>query len=325
MQEKLIELQHVTKGYRDGKRSYVKAVNDLSLTIYKGETLGLVGESGCGKSTTGNLIVRLLETDEGQILWNGTDITKFSEKEFRPYRKEIQMVFQDPYSSINPKKKIGWLMEEPLVIHHKELTKAQRLEKVKEMMRIVGLDEAYLNHYPKEMSGGQRQRVSIALALMVDPSFIVADEPVSALDVSVQAQILNLLKKLQKEFSLTYLFISHDLNVVSWLSDRIGVMYLGNLVEIGTQEQIAGGAKHPYTQALFAASHAEDEECSEQKSLLSGEVPSPSDPPSGCPFHTRCPYCTERCRAEKPLLKEIAPGWSVACHMQEENNATETI
>ncbi len=310
MQEPLIELQHVSKDYHDGKRSHVKAVNDLSFSIYKGESFGLVGESGCGKSTTGNLIVRLLDVDEGAILWEGTEITKLSEKQFRPYRKSIQMVFQDPYSSINPKKKIGWLLEEPLVIHQKHLTKQERLEKVKEMMKVVGLDEAYLNHYPKELSGGQRQRVSIALALMVNPSFIVADEPVSALDVSVQAQILNLLKKLQKEFSLTYLFISHDLNVVSWLSDRIGVMYLGNLVEIGSQEQITKAAKHPYTKALFAASNAED-------GFLSGDIPSPSNPPSGCPFHTRCPHCTSRCRTEKPNLKELAPGWSVACHMQE--------
>jgi len=310
MQEKLIEIQHLTKVYRDSKRSVVKAVDDLCLDIYKGETLGLVGESGCGKSTTGNLLVRLLEADEGVILWNEEDITRLSEKQFRPYRKEIQMVFQDPYSSINPKKKIGWLLEEPLVLHQKELTRAQRLEKVKEMMKIVGLDEEYLNHYPKQLSGGQRQRVSIALALMVNPSFVVADEPVSALDVSIQAQILNLLKQLQREFSLTYLFISHDLKVVSWLADRIGVMYLGNLVEIGTQEQIAGHARHPYTQALFAASRAED------GAVLQGDVPSPSEPPSGCPFHTRCPYCAERCRTEKPVLKEVEPGWKVACHCE---------
>lgn len=312
MQGKLIEIQHLTKVYRDSKRSLVKAVDDLCLDIYKGETLGLVGESGCGKSTTGNLLVHLLEADEGKILWNGEEITRLNERQFQPYRKEIQMVFQDPYSSINPKKKIGWLLEEPLIIHHKELTKKQRIAKVKEMMEIVGLDEDYLNYYPKQLSGGQRQRVSIALALMVDPSFIVADEPVSALDVSIQAQILNLLKKLQKEFSLTYLFISHDLKVVSWIADRIGVMYLGNLVEIGTQEQISGQAKHPYTQALFAASQAENED---KKYLIQGDIPSPSNPPSGCPFHTRCPHCTERCRAEKPVLRDVETGWKVACHL----------
>ena len=289
------------------KKTYLKAVDGVSFAIKPGETLGLVGESGCGKTTVGRTLLHLYKPTGGEILFNGEEVT---DKNITSLRKEMQMVFQDPYSSINPKKKIGWLLEEPLVLHQKELTRAQRLEKVKEMMKIVGLDEEYLNHYPKQLSGGQRQRVSIALALMVNPSFVVADEPVSALDVSIQAQILNLLKQLQREFSLTYLFISHDLKVVSWLADRIGVMYLGNLVEIGTQEQIAGHARHPYTQALFAASRAED------GAVLQGDVPSPSEPPSGCPFHTRCPYCAERCRTEKPVLKEVEPGWKVACHCE---------
>ena len=311
--EKLITIDHVTKIYRDGGRSAVKAVDDLCLDIYKGETLGLVGESGCGKSTTGNLLVRLLQTDEGSITYRGQDITKMSEKQFHPLRRNIQMVFQDPYSSINPKKKIGWLLEEPLVIHHKKLSKEERQEKVKEMLRVVGLDEEYRNRYPRQLSGGQRQRVSIALALILNPAFIVADEPVSALDVSVQAQILNLMKKLQKEYSLTYLFISHDLNVVSYLSDRIGVMYLGNLVELGSWEQVSTRPRHPYTQALFAAANAEE---SNGTPLLQGDVPSPSDPPSGCPFHTRCPQCMERCRREKPVLTEIEDGWKAACFLE---------
>lgn len=312
MQDELIRLEHVTKIYRDSKRSRVKAVDDLSLEIYEGETFGLVGESGCGKSTTGNLLVRLLSADQGTITYRGKDITRMSERQFHPLRREIQMVFQDPYSSINPRKKIGWLLEEPLVIHQKELSREQRRERVKEMMRVVGLDEDYLDRYPKQLSGGQRQRVSIALALILNPAFIVADEPVSALDVSVQAQILNLMRRLQKEFSLTYLFISHDLNVVGYLADRIGVMYLGNLVEIGSREQITECAKHPYTRALFSAANTEEES---PGPILQGDVPSPSNPPSGCPFHTRCSHCMEICRKEKPALTEIEPGHKAACHL----------
>lgn len=315
MPNELIKLEHVTKIYRDSRRSHVKAVDDLSLEIYEGETLGLVGESGCGKSTTGNMLVHLLRADEGRIFYRGQDITSMSERRFQPLRREIQMVFQDPYSSINPKKKIGWLLEEPLKIHRKEWSRQQRLEKVKEMLAAAGLDEEYLDRYPKQLSGGQRQRVSIALALILNPSFIVADEPVSALDVSVQAQILNLMRRLQKAYSLTYLFISHDLNVVGYLSDRIGVMYLGHLVEIGSQEQIMNHAKHPYTQALFSAVNEEEG----RPVVLEGDVPSPSDPPSGCPFHTRCSRCREICCRERPPLREIGNGWKVACHLMDQS------
>lgn len=306
----LIRLEHVTKTYRDDKRRIVRAVDDLSLEIYEGETFGLVGESGCGKSTTGNLLVHLLKADEGKIYYRSRDIGAIGEREFRPLRKEIQMVFQDPYSSINPKKKIGWLLEEPLVIYRRDMSKQERLAKVKEMLEVVGLGAEYYGRYPKELSGGQRQRVAIALALILNPAFIVADEPVSALDVSVQAQILNLLVRLQKEYSLTYLFISHDLNVVGYLADRIGVMYLGRLVEIGTQEQIINDAKHPYTQALFSAVKEDEKETA----VLEGDVPSPSNPPQGCPFHERCPQCMEICRREAPKLTEIEPGHRAACH-----------
>lgn len=313
MSEILASLEHVTKVYADKKHGQVQALNHVSLEIFRGETLGLVGESGCGKSTMGNLLVHLLQASEGKILFEDQDITHMRNKEFRAFRNRIQMIFQDPYASINPRKKIGWLLEEPLIIYHKDMKKEEREQKVNQMLGVVGLDESYKEHYPKQLSGGQRQRVSIALALILNPSFVVADEPVSALDVSVQAQILNLMKKLQKDYGLTYLFISHDLNVVSYMSDRIGVMYLGNIIEIGTQEQITYHARHPYTKALFSASVREDGDVG-SGIVLKGEVPSPSNPPSGCPFHTRCPQCTEKCRQEKPELRDISRGWMASCH-----------
>ena len=282
----LIELKDVTKTYHDGKRKDVFAVSNFNLTLYEGETLGLVGESGCGKSTIGNMLVHLLTPDKGSILFRGQDITSMNERQFHPLRKEIQMVFQDPYSSLNPRKKIGWLLEEPLKIHRKDMKKEERKAKVEEILKEVGLDAEYANRYPKELSGGQRQRVSIALAFLMNPAFLVADEPVSALDVS----------------------ISHDLGVVSYLSDRIGVMYLGHLVELGTTEEILKNPAHPYTKALFDVNAG----------VLLGEIPSPSDPPSGCPFHTRCVYCTERCKAEMPQMQTLSgEGENVhiaACH-----------
>ena len=256
----------------------------------------MIGESGCGKSTIGNMLVHLFTPDEGSILFRGQDIASMNEREFHPLRKEIQMVFQDPYSSLNPRKKIGWLLEEPLKIHRKDMKKEERKAKVEEILKEVGLDAEYANRYPKELSGGQRQRVSIALAFLMKPSFIVADEPVSALDVSVQAQILNLMRELQEKYKLTSLFISHDLGVVSYLSDRIGVMYLGHLVELGTTKEILEHPAHPYTKALF---HANEK-------VVVGEIPSPSDPPSGCPFHTRCECCTERCKTEMPQMRTLS-------------------
>ena len=297
-EKKLLEIENLRKYFpiNGVKGPGVQAVQDVSLYIKKGETLGLVGESGCGKSTIGNMLVHLYTPDEGSILFRGQDIASMNEREFHPLRKEIQMVFQDPYSSLNPRKKIGWLLEEPLKIHRKDMKKEERKAKVEEILKEVGLDAEYANRYPKELSGGQRQRVSIALAFLMKPSFIVADEPVSALDVSVQAQILNLMRELQEKYKLTSLFISHDLGVVSYLSDRIGVMYLGHLVELGTAKEILEHPAHPYTKALF---HANEK-------VVVGEIPSPSDPPSGCPFHTRCEYCTERCKTEMPQMRTLS-------------------
>ena len=249
----LIELKDVTKTYHDGKRKDVFAVSNFNLTLYEGETLGLVGESGCGKSTIGNMLVHLFTPDEGSILFRGQDIASMNEREFHPLRKEIQMVFQDPYSSLNPRKKIGWLLEEPLKIHRKDMKKEERKAKVEEILKEVGLDAEYANRYPKELSGGQRQRVSIALAFLMKPSFIVADEPVSALDVSVQAQILNLMRELQEKYKLTSLFISHDLGVVSRLCSRVYIMYAGRIVESGPVDQILANPLHPYTKGLVEA------------------------------------------------------------------------
>ena len=291
----LIELKDVTKTYHDGKRKDVFAVSNFNLTLYEGETLGLVGESGCGKSTIGNMLVHLFTPDEGSILFRGQDIASMNEREFHPLRKEIQMVFQDPYSSLNPRKKIGWLLEEPLKIHRKDMKKEERKAKVEQILKEDGLDAEYSNRYQNELSAAQRQRVSIALAFLMKPSFIVADEPVSALDVSVQAQILNLMRELQEKYKLTSLFISHDLGVVSYLSDRIRLKYLGHIVDLGTTKEILEHPAHPYTKALF---HANEK-------VVVGEIPSPSDPPSGCPFHTRCEYCTERCKTEMPQMRTL--------------------
>lgn len=315
--KELIRVENLSKEYTDKKNRTIKALNQLNISIYEGETLGLVGESGCGKSTTGNLLVKLLKETEGNIFYKGVNITNISDKEFKNYRKDIQMIFQDPYASINPTKKIGWMLEEPLIIHKLELNKTKRKKMVYDILETVGLDKSYADRYPKNLSGGQRQRISIAIALISNPAFIVADEPVSALDVSIQAQILNLMKSLQSSYNLTYLFISHDLNVVSYLSDRIGVMYLGNLIELGTTEDISNTPLHPYTQALFSAS-ADIDEDEKERIILKGDIPSPVKPPNGCSFHTRCSKCMDICKTIKPKTIILENNRQVACHYVEE-------
>lgn len=304
--DSLLKLDGVSKEYKSAY-GRVRALCESSLEIERGEILGLVGESGSGKSTMANIIVRLISPDKGKIVFNGVEISSLSARAFRKFRREIQMVFQDPYSSINPKKSIGYLLKECLKIHEKGMSDEEMERKVSESLDEVGLDSSYAKRYPASLSGGQRQRVAIALALIIRPKLIVLDEPVSALDVSVEAQILNLLLDLRKKHGLTYLFISHDLNVVSYIADRIAVMYLGSIVELGKTEDILGAMAHPYTKALFAAS-------SDISATLSGEIPSPMNPPSGCPFHTRCIYAKDRCRVEKPSLSLLSSSHFVSCH-----------
>ena len=302
------------KGLLNRQPSQVKAVDHVSLTVNKGETLGLVGESGCGKSTLGRTILRLIPATEGQVLYNGEDILTYDKKKMWEMRRKLQIIFQDPYSSLNPRMTVYDLISAPLEVY-KIGTKAERREMVEEILQEVGLDKQYLNRFPHEFSGGQRQRIGIARALILNPEFVVCDEPVSALDVSIQAQIINLLKELQEKYSLTYLFISHDLSVVEYISDTVGVMYLGNLVEYGTTEDIFRNPLHPYTEALFSAIPIPDPEAKMNRIVLEGSIPSPANPPEGCKFHTRCAHCMERCKHEAPVQKEVEPGHYVVCHL----------
>ncbi|MBG9455106.1 peptide ABC transporter substrate-binding protein [Lysinibacillus sphaericus] len=293
---------------------FVKAVDNISFSIKSGETLGLVGESGCGKSTTGRTILRLLDSTDGKIIFNGQDITKSHGKSLREIRKDIQMVFQDPYASLNPMQMVGSIIAEPIMNFHKRSLKSLKKE-VMELLQKVGLPEDAYYKYAHEFSGGQRQRIGIARALALRPKLIIADEPVSALDVSVQSQVLNLLKELQDEFDLTFLFIAHDLSVVKHMSDRIGVMYLGNIVEIADKEHIYEEPLHPYTQALISAIPVPDPRKKSSRIVLEGDIPSPANPPKGCPFHPRCPKAMEECSLSKPTLKEVKQGHRVACHL----------
>ncbi|MEG0260012.1 MAG: ABC transporter ATP-binding protein [Lysinibacillus sp.] len=293
---------------------HVKAVDDISFVIKNGETLGLVGESGCGKSTTGRTILRLLNPTDGQILFNGQDITKLKGKALRDIRQDMQMVFQDPYASLNPMQMVGSAVAEPIMNYTNKSLKSLK-EEVIELLKKVGLPEDAYYKYAHEFSGGQRQRIGIARALALKPKLIIADEPVSALDVSVQSQVLNLLKELQAEFDLTFLFIAHDLSVVKHMSNRIGVMYLGNIVEIADRDNIYEEPLHPYTQALISAIPAPDPRKKSERIVLQGDVPSPANPPNGCPFHPRCHKAMAECSLSKPTLKEVKPGHNVACHL----------
>ncbi len=301
-----------------GKESgSVKAVNDVSFEVFEGETLGIVGESGCGKSTTGKTLMRLIEPTDGTIEFDGKNITTLSKKEMRKARRDIQMVFQDPYASLNPRHKIRKILEEPLIVHGIGNAK-ERADKVEKYLNIVGLSSYHADRYPHQFSGGQRQRIGIARALMTNPKLIIADEPVSALDVSIQAQVLNLMKELQEDLKLTYIFIAHDLGVVRHISNRVGVMYLGRMVELAESESVYEEPLHPYTQALLSAVPIPDPDFEREQIILQGDIPSPSNPPTGCAFNTRCPYATQSCREKNPTLQEVKPGHFVACHLYEQ-------
>ncbi len=293
----------------------VHAVDGVSLHIRQGETLGLVGESGSGKSTVGKAVLRLLDSTSGRIHLHGKDITQLSGQALRDARRNMQMIFQDPYASLNPRLTTGDIITEPLE-NFEKLSRKRRRERAAELLDRVGLRREALKHYPHEFSGGQRQRLGVARALALNPSLIVADEPVSALDVSVQAQVLNLLIRLQREFNLAYLFISHDLGVVEHISHRVAVMYLGQLVEVADKETLFADAQHPYTEALLSAVPIPDPTQKRDRIILTGDVPSPISPPSGCRFHTRCPYAEARCKVEIPVMRELRPGHSVACHLR---------
>jgi oligopeptide/dipeptide ABC transporter ATP-binding protein len=319
--EVLLEVRDLVKHYPTqralfGGGAKVRAVDGVSFSIASGETLGLVGESGCGKSTTGKLILRLQDPTGGTILWRGRDIGRLAQREMRPVRRELQAVFQDPYSSLNPRMRAADIVAEP-IRNYDALPRAQMRERVAALFERVGLRSDQMAKYPFEFSGGQRQRLGIARALSVRPKLIVCDEPVSALDVSVQAQVINLLMDLQQEFRLSYLFVAHDLAVVEHISHRVAVMYLGKVVEIAPKKAIFTRPQHPYTEALLEAVPVPDPTARRKRRVLGGDVPSPISPPPGCRFHTRCPYAEQRCRVEEPVLQEIAPGQLVACHLRQ--------
>ena len=320
--ETLLEVKNLKKyfdassGLFGKNKKYVQAVDDVSFELKKGETLGLVGESGCGKSTTGRTIIKLYEPTEGQIIFKGQDISKLKKSEMLPFRKNMQMIFQDPYASLNTRMTVGDIIAEPLEIHGMA-TKAEMKDKVQQLLHDVGLNPDHAARYPHEFSGGQRQRIGIARALAVEPDFIICDEPISALDVSIQAQVVNMLEDLQKNRGLTYLFIAHDLSMVKYISDRIGVMYLGKMVEMTFSDELYKNPLHPYTQALLSAIPIPDPDIAKQshRILLTGDVPRPIDPPSGCRFRTRCPKAMDICKEAEPQMKELAPGHFCACHL----------
>ncbi|MBD8007047.1 ABC transporter ATP-binding protein [Bacillus norwichensis] len=309
----LIQVKNLKK-YFTVEDNKLKAVDGLNLDIYPGETVGLVGESGCGKSTAGRTILRLHEPTSGEVLYNGKNIFSNNEREMSKLRREIQMIFQDPYASLNPRMTVEEIIGEPFAIHNR-LSGKKKKERVKELLRLVGLNADHISRFPHEFSGGQRQRIGIARALALDPKFIVCDEPISALDVSIQAQVVNLLKDLQRKMGLTYLFIAHDLSMVKYISDRILVMYLGKMVELSESEELYDDPLHPYTKALLSSVPIPDPELRRERIILKGDVPSPIDPPSGCVFRTRCPAAMDVCAKVVPEWQEVKPGHFTACHL----------
>ena len=311
--ENLKKYFEIKSGTIKQEKQVLKAVDGVSFSVKKSETLGIVGESGCGKSTLGRTILRLNDITEGSVKFNGRDLFSLDHNELKQERQKMQMIFQDPFSSLNPRKRVDSLISQPLTVHKRGSVSEIR-DRVDELMDEVGLDKNYKNRYPHQFSGGQRQRIGIARALALNPELIVCDEAVSALDVSIQAQTLNLLKDLQTKYSLTYLFIAHDLSVVEFISDRIIVMYLGKIVEMADKKELVGNHSHPYTEALFNASPGIDPENKRKERILLGDVPSPINPPEGCYFHPRCPYKKDICEKEYPEMKEIKPGHFVSCH-----------
>ena len=313
--EVLLRAENVCKEFSTGKGQVVHAVSGIDLTIHKGETLALVGESGCGKSTLARTLIRLIPATSGKVYFHDRNILEMTEKEFKPIRKKMQMVFQDPYASLDPRMTVRDIIAEPLVTYKVCASKEETTKRVLELMHMVGVPGEFLNRYPHQFSGGQRQRIGIARAIALNPELLICDEPVSALDVSVQSQVLNLLKRLQKELSLTYLFIGHDLSVINFISDRVCVMFLGRVCEIATKEQLYFNPMHPYTEFLLdAIPHADPHRRNDHRKILQGELPSPVNPPSGCFFHTRCPYATSRCRSEQPEMRDYGEGHMAACH-----------
>lgn len=321
MDKPLLQVENLKKwfpvggGFLKAPTKHVKAVDGVSFSVKSGETFGIVGESGCGKSTLGRTILRLLEPTEGKIYFSGLDIAYLKRKELQKLRRDLQIIFQDPYASLNSRMKVGKIIEEPLIIHGIG-SEEERKEKVEKLLEIVGLNKESKQKHPHEFSGGQRQRIGIARALILNPKLIICDEPVSALDVSIQSQILNLLKELQEKFNLTYIFISHDLSVVQYISDRVAVMYLGRIVELADKEKLFNNPLHPYTKALLSAIPLPDVETKKERIILEGDVPSPVDPPSGCHFRTRCRFADETCASVAPSLQEVEQGHRVACHKQ---------
>ena len=310
-----LKIYYPVAGSGFGKKEFVKAVDGVTFEVKKGEVFGIVGESGCGKSTLGRGVCKLENLTSGHVYLDGEDITEYNDRRMRSIRKKVQMVFQDPYASLNPRMSVFDIIAEPLLVHHLYQDKADLEKKVLDLLHRVGLDDYHANRYPHEFSGGQRQRIGIARALAVEPSLIIADEPVSALDVSIQAQVLNLLNELKHDLDLTYIFVAHDLSVVEYISDRVGVMYLGNFVEVGEKEKIYSNPMHPYTQALLSAVPVPDPTAKRERILLEGSIPSAHKPPTGCKFHTRCPKCMECCKTQAPDRYEVDDGHYVYCHL----------